>query len=157
MNVPGLTKDTAIVLMSQGLKLTHTYFSKDEWVTMIPGMNMMLTEDGYKTVSGEWWSYRMGPAFETGWSLWEETITIEIDNKVYQKIQRTISKNLDTIDTIYHKYVGHSFIDRTLFSPNMMEEYKLIVAKKSKLSSSKRRHIVSLFNKNFKLIKNLKK
>jgi len=124
-----MNKSIAIQLMQQGVKLTHPSFTKDEWVSMLPGMNMMLTEDGCRTVSGEWWSYRLTPAFEEDWSLWEQVITIEVDGKVYEKVKKIISPALDRIDRLHVEYAGRHIIDRASFNDTDLDEYKLILAK----------------------------
>lgn len=145
-----MNKELAIQLMSRGAKLTHPTFTKDEWVSIVPGTNMMLTEDGYKTVSGEWWAYRLDSAFDKDWSIWEEEVLIEVEGKTYAKI-----KNIKANDHRYIRELISNFVSTAPlgFSDNDLYEYRLILQKKSKLSSTKRRGIVYRFNKNFKLIK----
>ena len=65
-----LTKVEAITLMEQGFKLTHEYFTFDEWITY-GRRGMILTEEGYLHRSVEFWKDR-SKAFDTGWSIFKE-------------------------------------------------------------------------------------
>ena len=62
-----MTKVEAIEQMKQGKKVTHMYFSKEEWTTMKGGR--VHTEDGYNFEPGEWWSFRSAKCFDNDWSL----------------------------------------------------------------------------------------
>ncbi len=55
-----MNKDEAINQMLKGVKITHSYFSHDEWMT-IEG-NKIIFEDGCRCSQNEFWSYRT-----TGW------------------------------------------------------------------------------------------
>ena len=63
-----LSKDEAIALMKQGKKVTHRYFSNDEWITMLG--NIIRMEMGQECWSSEFWRDRQGEAWETDWSLY---------------------------------------------------------------------------------------
>jgi len=146
-----MNKNQAIKLMQLGAKVTHPSFTKDEWAT-ITDFNTILTEDGVKCSSKEWWSYRQYPAFDKDWSLWEEDVIIEIEGKSYIKVKINTPTGLDKFNEITKLFLGRPLLNRTTFSDKMLEEYKLILQKKSKLSSSKRQYISHLFNKHFKQI-----
>lgn len=57
-----MTKSEAIKAMQEGHKVSHYYFTDDEWITMENGL--IVTEDGYKHKPEEFWSYRKGPTWE---------------------------------------------------------------------------------------------
>lgn len=60
-----MSKDEAIEVMKLGAKVTHQYFSIDEWITMKKGL--IVTEEGYAVNPEEFWSYRTDEYWETGW------------------------------------------------------------------------------------------
>jgi hypothetical protein len=64
-----MKKLEAIEAMKSGKKVTHRYFTDGEWITM-EGNLTVITEEGYAMSSVEFWKYRQGEAFETGWSIW---------------------------------------------------------------------------------------
>ena len=64
-----MTKSEAIEAMKSGAKLTHTYFTPKEWVTM-KGNHTIITEEGYRMSNNEFWAYRTGESFENGWNIW---------------------------------------------------------------------------------------
>lgn len=65
-----MSKDEAIQQMLRGEKVTHTYFSDKEWITMEEGK--VLTEEGYKFPPSDFWKYKQHPNFDKGWSIWKE-------------------------------------------------------------------------------------
>lgn len=52
--------------MEQGVKMTHAYFSSNEWVTYSNGR--ILFEDNVRMSIHEFWADRRGPGFDNGWS-----------------------------------------------------------------------------------------
>nr|WP_067054102.1 hypothetical protein [Mucilaginibacter sp. L294] len=66
-----LTKQQAIEAMKKGQKVTHIYFSSNEWVAICPETNKIITEEGYKHNTIDFWIFRTGPSWETGYSLYE--------------------------------------------------------------------------------------
>lgn len=62
------SKDEAVALMKQGKKLTHRYFSDDEWITMVG--NIIRMELGQECWASEFWRDRQGAAWESDWSLY---------------------------------------------------------------------------------------
>ena len=65
-----MTKLEAIAAMREGKKVTHRYFTENEWITM-QGY-MIVTEEGYKTPNYMFWKDRQIPAFDDGWSIFYE-------------------------------------------------------------------------------------
>jgi hypothetical protein len=64
-----MTKQEAIEAMKSGAKVTHRYFSPDEWITMKGNLTIIM-EDGVSLSTVEFWKYRTGEDFETDWSIW---------------------------------------------------------------------------------------
>lgn len=64
-----MDKKQAIEAMNQGLKVTHQYFSPNEWMTMQDGK--IILEDGVKCSPMEFWKWRVGSSWESGYSLWQ--------------------------------------------------------------------------------------
>lgn len=62
-----MNKAEAIEKMKAGEKLTHPYFSDDEWVTMVDGQ--MLLEDGVKCSVLEFWRWRTDSSWDNNWSI----------------------------------------------------------------------------------------
>lgn len=50
-----MTRQEAISQMRNGVKVTHRYFSDNEWVTMQDGL--IVTEEGYKVPPNEFWRW----------------------------------------------------------------------------------------------------
>ena len=63
-----MTKIEAIQQMSAGIKMTHKYFSPDEWVTMKYGK--LLFEDGVVCDLDEFCSWRANINWENDWSVY---------------------------------------------------------------------------------------
>lgn len=62
-----MTREEAITAMKNGEKVTHGYFSDDEWMTMKDGD--IVTEDGYKHNEVEFWAYRQIEAWNDGYEI----------------------------------------------------------------------------------------
>lgn len=65
-----MTKKEAIQLMREGKKVTHTYFSNDEWMTIKNGK--ILLEDGVVCSLSEFFLWRQEEGWEDGYMLFEE-------------------------------------------------------------------------------------
>jgi hypothetical protein len=65
-----MTKDEAIEAMKAGKRVTHKYFSPEEWITMEDGM--IVTEDGYRFSPESFWRFRTKPYFDNDWKLFKE-------------------------------------------------------------------------------------
>lgn len=65
-----MTKSEAIIAMKEGLKVTHRYFTDDEFITM--KFNKIIDENNYSFCPEEFWMYRTNPWFDSGWSLFKE-------------------------------------------------------------------------------------
>ena len=64
-----MNKQEAIEAMKKGFKVTHDYFSSDEFITMIG--DKIVTEEGYSFNATEFWKYRTHESFNTGWSYYK--------------------------------------------------------------------------------------
>lgn len=66
-----MTRDEAIKAMSEGKKVRHRYFGKDEWVTK--SSNGLLTfEDGCSVSSELFWYDRKEEYWNDGWEIVDE-------------------------------------------------------------------------------------
>lgn len=65
-----MTKAEAIQAMQEGKKVTHLYFSPDEWMTMREGE--IVLEDGVVCPQGDFWFYRWGPEWNDGYEIINE-------------------------------------------------------------------------------------
>jgi hypothetical protein len=65
-----MTKQEAITAMREGKKVTHRYFTSDEWITL--NGYMIVTEEGYSIPEHAFWKDRQSPSFEDGWSIYYE-------------------------------------------------------------------------------------
>lgn len=57
-------------MLAVGAKLTHRYFSSNEWV-MLEG-NKFIFEDGVKISQADFWDNRNGSGWETDWSVFKD-------------------------------------------------------------------------------------
>jgi len=66
-----MTKEEAITAMKSGSKVTHEYFTKDEWITMdSPNSKHFVDETGLSLPCDEFWRYRKSEVFQTGWEIY---------------------------------------------------------------------------------------
>lgn len=65
-----MTKKEAIKLMEQGVKMTHYYFTPDEWVYIDNGQYVL--EDGVECIGLEFWEWRKCSDWENGWERWQK-------------------------------------------------------------------------------------
>ena len=63
------SKSQAIQLMREGKKVTHQYFTNNEWMQLTT-TGMYQFEDGVVCPSLLFWQDRKGQYWETGWSLY---------------------------------------------------------------------------------------
>jgi len=69
-----MTKNEAIEAMHKGEKVTHRYFSDEEFVYMKGhDRRTVWTEDGAHIAASIFWDDRAGDAWETDWSLFDST------------------------------------------------------------------------------------
>jgi hypothetical protein len=75
-----MTKTEAIQAMKEGKKVTHRYFSLNEWATM--ENDQIVLEDGVKCSPAEFWRWRTNPTFDNDWSIYIETeLCIDKENE----------------------------------------------------------------------------
>lgn len=72
-----MTKQEAIKAMSEGKKITHRFFDKDEYVKMREFGNVAQTDASIYWLSGKhqvsatmFWNDRSSQHWETDWSIW---------------------------------------------------------------------------------------
>lgn len=73
MNVE-LTKEQALQAMLEGKKVTHQYFTDNEWMQLTP-TGLYQFEDGVVCPSLLFWQDRKGEGWQTGWYEFPEPIT----------------------------------------------------------------------------------
>ena len=64
-----MNKQEALIAMEEGKKVSHMYFTPEEWVTIDNGD--FLFEDGVRCTFEEFWAYRSDEYWTTDWRLWE--------------------------------------------------------------------------------------
>ena len=64
-----MTKEEAKDLMKAGHKLTHTDFTKDEWVKSNQTGTIYILEDGVECSANEFWRWRTSDRWNDGWEL----------------------------------------------------------------------------------------
>lgn len=66
-----MIKCEAIQAMRNGEKVTHRWFSPNEWMTLTKD-GMMLLEDGVVCHPREIWDYRTDSSWDDGYSIFKE-------------------------------------------------------------------------------------
>ncbi len=66
-----MSKEEAIKNMDAGYKLTHQYFTPDEWVKSNPSGDTYTFEDGCTISSEIFWRQRQSDYWLTGWELFK--------------------------------------------------------------------------------------
>lgn len=67
-----MTKQEAIEAMKNGAKVTHRYFSEDEYIKFSED-GRIETEEGYLCAPSLFWIDRRGEAWQDGWSIYGES------------------------------------------------------------------------------------
>lgn len=70
-----MTKEEAIQAMKDGKKVTHRYFTDDEYI-FINEKGDIQTEDGAKVDPDEFWKYRQQIAFNEDWELFTPPVKL---------------------------------------------------------------------------------
>lgn len=71
-----MTKQEAIQAMKAGLSVTHQFFTPDEFISM-PEDSTIETEEGYTVPLDEFFMFRPGPEWETGWRVYDPAANFE--------------------------------------------------------------------------------
>jgi hypothetical protein len=66
-----MTRFEAAQALKAGKKLTHKYFTPEEWVMGID-KGYYLLEDGVRCTAAEFWKWRQGDGFDNDWELIKE-------------------------------------------------------------------------------------
>lgn len=69
-----MTKQEAIEWAKCGAKVTHRYFDKTEWLTILENGDYLL-EDGVVCSKFEFWRWRTSEDFDTGWDFFSDPYT----------------------------------------------------------------------------------
>jgi hypothetical protein len=64
-----MTKAEALAAMREGKKVTHRWFSRDEWMTMESGQ--IVLEDGVRCSQSFFWMNRTDASWNDGYSIFE--------------------------------------------------------------------------------------
>ena len=70
-----MTKAEAIVLMKQGVRVTHYNFTNNEWMKLGEDGDTIILEDGVKCSQLEFWRWRTDSSWSDGWELFVPTPT----------------------------------------------------------------------------------
>lgn len=65
-----MTKQEAIEAMKSGKKITHRYFDKADWMTMVDGH--IIFEDGISIEEYLFWQYRKTKGWEDGYEILQD-------------------------------------------------------------------------------------
>ncbi len=65
-----MTKDEAIAQMEAGKKVTHNYFTDEEWISMKNGR--VINEEGYDHDAKLFWANRQGEQWDKDWTIFYE-------------------------------------------------------------------------------------
>ena len=65
-----MNKQEAILAMQEGKKVTHRYFSPNEWMAMKDGM--IVLEDGVICPPEEFWQWRTDAVWNDGYELFND-------------------------------------------------------------------------------------
>lgn len=64
-----MVKADAILLMIKGTKITHRYFSENEW--MVIEDDLIILEDWVQCTPHDFWEYRQSESWDDGYSVYE--------------------------------------------------------------------------------------
>jgi len=85
-----MTRNEAIEAIKQGKKITHDYFSREEFVTIAANGDDYLLEDGVTVTRELFWWDRSGEHFNDGWYFWEPPFNQE---KEFVSILKSMKSN----------------------------------------------------------------
>lgn len=66
-----MTKLEAIEQMKAGQKLTHRYFTSDEWVKSNQSGTRLILEDGVEGSPHEFWQWRTDESWNSDWEIFK--------------------------------------------------------------------------------------
>lgn len=72
-----MRKQQAIEAMREGKRVRHHYFSREEWMTIQKGTNLIELEDGCTIFILDFFSHRSGPEWEQGYEIVEQPTNIK--------------------------------------------------------------------------------
>jgi hypothetical protein len=66
-----MTRYEAAQALKEGKKLTHKYFTPDEWVKG-DGVGYYRTEENVRCTAAEFWKWRQSPIFDNDWEIYKK-------------------------------------------------------------------------------------
>lgn len=66
-----LTKEEAIRAMREGKKVTHLFFTSEEWIKSNKTGTRYILEDGVECSPAEFWRWRTDEEYNNGWSIYK--------------------------------------------------------------------------------------
>lgn len=64
-----MNKQKAIQAMREGKKVKHQFFSRDEWMTIVPNTNLIMLEDGVTIFLDDFFADRDGVGWDDGYEI----------------------------------------------------------------------------------------
>lgn len=86
-----MNKQEAIEAMEAGQKVSHKWFTSEEWMTMQEGY--IIFEDGCQCTPREFWQSRVDASWEDDWKIFDGTTTVPND---YRKFGRGFNDPVKT-------------------------------------------------------------
>lgn len=123
-----MTKVEAIRLMEQGKKVTHRYFSPNEFATIKDGQ--IVTEEGYSVPMKEFWAYRNVDGWNDGWEEFVEKKAtpspsgVNVLLEALEKVRQTIIKLAHEQTTEFEKNVRLQNAGSIHIAMEIIEGYK---------------------------------
>lgn len=102
--VNDLTRDEVKEALSKGKKLTHIYFTDFKWIIMMG--DLILFEDGQTQSSEEFWKFKTGKTWDSGWNI--------IDDRRYKSLDDMESR-MQILDRCAKKFGSYNFEDFCLY------------------------------------------
>lgn len=134
-----LTRDEAKEALSNGRKLTHSYFTDVEWVILMG--DLILFEDGQTQSYEEFWEFKKDKTWDSGWNIVDERrykslddmksrmqILDETSKKLSNNFCKTFERACDfdsnsIIPIVYHAMHEYSNQERARVKLKLEEEY----------------------------------
>jgi len=70
-----MDKAEALKALQHGKKLTHRWFTSEEWIESVDGRaSTYRFEDGCICNDAEFWKFRSDESWDNGWSIFNETV-----------------------------------------------------------------------------------
>jgi hypothetical protein len=110
-----LTKDEAIEAMLKGKKVTHLYFTDNEW-TKLNGSFEIEFEDGVKINVDDFWKDRKMEGWQTGWSIYPEQSLPSKEETIKEENTR-LKERIEGMEVVLRECYGY------FSAPNFTDRY----------------------------------